>query len=162
MEELIKSLDDVFGKKAPQLPKGAKEFLVSIAPWAALIGGILSLLSVYWMWHWAHLANNLVNYANQISQAYGGPAVGDRLTIAVWVGMLFLLVEGIIYLAAFSGLKARKLSGWTLLFYGVLVNIAYGIVMIFTSYGGVGRFIGALIGAALGFWLLFQVRHYYK
>lgn len=43
LNELESSLNDVFGKNLPALPKGGKEFLVKIVPWLALIGGILGL-----------------------------------------------------------------------------------------------------------------------
>ena len=63
--------------------------------------------------------------------------------------------------AAFSGLKARKKSGWNLLYYALLLNLAYGIVMAFTNYGGFSYLIGAVIGSAIGLYLLFQIRSSY-
>lgn len=43
---LEKTLDLYFGKKAPALPNGVKEFLVNIAPWLTLIVVVISLPAV--------------------------------------------------------------------------------------------------------------------
>jgi hypothetical protein len=46
MNQLIKWLDLYFGQKAPQLPGKAKEFLVKIAPWLAIIGVVLAIPAI--------------------------------------------------------------------------------------------------------------------
>jgi hypothetical protein len=160
---LEKSLDDLFVKQAPALPAGGKKFLVQYLPWINLILGLISLYTAYVLWNWAHVANNFVNYANSISAAYGGPTVAtNRLSVGLWIGIAVLAVEALLYIAAFPGTKARKKSGWNLLYYALLLNIAYGVVVLFTSYGGVGNLIGAIIGSAIGLYLLFQIRSSYS
>ncbi len=67
-----------------------------------------------------------------------------------------------IYIAAFPGTKARKKSGWDLLFYALLINVVYGIVVAFTDYGGFGSLIGSLVGSAIGAYFLFQIRVSYS
>ncbi len=162
MDGLEKSLANIFIKSAPALPAKAKKVLVEWLPWINLVIGILTLLSVYWLWHWAHVANSLVDYANQLSQAFGGNTIAThRLTAGLWLALIVLAVEAVLYLMAFSPLKAHRKAGWNLLFYAGLVNILYGLVLLFTDYGGVGNFISALIGSAIGFYLLFQVREAY-
>lgn len=161
--QLESSLEDIFVKKAPKLPNGGKKFLVQYLPWLTLIGGILTLWSAWGLWHWAHLANNLIDYANSISRIYGnGDTVGSRLSVGIWLGIIVLVVEGLLYLAAFPGLRDRKKVGWNYLYYAALINIVYGVVILFTSYGGVGNLIGAIIGSAIGLWLLFQIRSSYS
>ena len=163
LDNLEKSLEGVFVKSAPKLPEGGKRFLVQWLPWLNLIAGILTLWSVYALWHWAHLADGLVNYVNQLSAAYGGTTVGiHRLSATVWLGLAVLAVEGILFLMAFSPTKARAKRGWDLMFYALLVNLVYGILVIFTDYGGVGNFVGYLIGTVIGLWLLFQIRGKYS
>lgn len=162
LQELESNLDGVFVKNAPKLPENGKRMLVNWLPWINLIAGILSLWAAYALYHWAHLANGLINYADQLSQAYGGPAVaGDRLNAAVWLGIIVLAVEGVLYLMAYPATKARSKRGWDLMFMALLVNIVYGVVVLFTDYGGVGTFIGTLIGSVIGLWLLFQIRGKY-
>lgn len=161
LSELEKTLDGVFVKNAPKLPENGKKMLVSWLPWINLVAGILSLWAAYTLYHWAHIANGLINYANQVSQAFGGPAVSSRLTATVWLGIVVIVVEGIIYLMAYPETKARTKRGWDLMFIALLVNIVYGAVLLLTDYGGVGNFIGSLIGSVIGLWLLFQIRGKY-
>ena len=160
---LEKSLDDLFVKQAPALPDGGKKFIVQYLPWINLILGLISLYTAYVLWHWAHLANSLVNYANSVSAAFGGaPVAVNRLSIGLWIGIAVLAVEALLYIAAFPGTKARKKSGWNLLYYALLLNIVYGVVVLFTDYGGVGNLVGAVIGSAIGLYLLFQIRSSYS
>lgn len=157
-----KGLNDLFVKNAPALPAGGKKFLVDFAPWLSLIVGLLSLLAAYNIWHWAHISNSLIDYANQISAAYGGTQIGDRLTATIWISMVVLVIQAVLYLAAFPGLRNHKKAGWNLVFYALLVNVVYGVVVMFTSYGGFGHLLGSLIGFAIGAYLLFQIRASYK
>ena len=65
------------------------------------------------------------------------------------------------YLAAFPALNVHKKSGWNLLFLVSFINIVYGVVIMFTNYGGVGNLIGSIIGTFIGWYFLFQIRDYY-
>jgi uncharacterized membrane protein len=160
--QLEQTLKEIFADKAPPLPESGKKLLVQYAPWLALIGGILSAWAAWNMWHWAHIANTYVNYANQINQAFGNSTLSaSRLNFGVWLGILVLAIQAVLLLLAFPGLRDRKKTGWNLVYYSVLVSIAYGVVVMFTSYGGFGSLLWTLIGAAIGFYFLFQVRSRY-
>ena len=160
--QLESSLEDIFVKKAPALPAGGKKFLVEYLPWISLIGGLLTLWSAYSVWHWAHAVNSAINYLNGLSQAFGGTTVSvSRFSFWIWLSVAVLAIEGVVYLLAYTGLKDRKKAGWNYLYYGALLNVVYGVVIAFSSYGGVGNLIGALIGSAIGLWLLFQIRSSY-
>lgn len=159
--QLETKLDNIFEKQAPKLPVNARKMIADWAPWVALIVGVVSLLGAYWLWQAANAASTWLNYANQLSAAYGGTAVAtSNMTVWVWVALLVLVAEGLLYLLAFPGLKARKKAGWNYLYWGALLNIAYAVVNIFT-FNGVGGFIGSLIGSAIGLWILFQIRSQY-
>lgn len=162
MQDVENKLDELFVKKAPALPNGVKEWIVKYLPWINLVLGVFSLYSVYVIWHWAHYANNLIDYANQISAAYGGTQIStNRLSVGIWLGLIVLAIEAILYIVAFPATRARKKSGWDLLFYALIVNVVYGIVMVFTSYGGFGSLLGSLIGTLIGLYFLFQIRAKY-
>lgn len=163
MDQLEEQLNEVFVKKAPfQLPENAKKVIVDILPWLNLIFGVLTLLSAYWLYQAATVVDKWVGWANEVSRAYGSPAVAtSHLTAMVWVGIIVLAVEGILWIAAFPGVKDRKKSGWNILFIALLVNIVYGFVTLFINvgaYAGVSGFIGYLIGTVIGLYLLFQIR----
>lgn len=161
--KLETSLNDIFVKKAPALPEKAKTIIVQFIPWVTLVLGILAGLSALWLWQWAHTVNQLANTVYEWSSSYGVTTQAvDRMNIFVWISLLIMLVQAVIYIMAFSPLKSRKKSGWNLLFYASLLYVAYGFVSIFIdSYGGFGRFIGDLIGAAIGLYFLFQIREHY-
>ena len=163
LKSLENNLDDLFNKQAPAMSANGRKALVQYIPWISLILGLISLWTVYVLWHWAHLTNNLINYANSISAAYGGPAITtNRLSFGIWLGLAVLAVEAVLYILAYPGLRDHKKSGWDLLFYALIINVAYGAVIMFTDYGSVSNLIWTIIGSAIGAYFLFQIRGSYK
>lgn len=161
LQSLENNLEDVFVKKAPALPENGKKAIVEWLPWINLVLGVLSLWAAYALWHWAHIANSLIDYANTLSAAYGGPTVGTRMSAVLWLGLAVMIVQALLYLAAFPALRDRKKSGWDLIFYALLINVVYGVVVLFSDYGGFGNLLGSLIGSAIGLYFLFQIRGHY-
>jgi hypothetical protein len=161
LEGLEKALAGVY-KSAPALPKNAKDWIVKYLPWLTILAAAGSAWAAYSAWHWAHAVASLANYLNQWSALYGGnEIVSNRMSAGLWIAFIVLLAEAVIYLAAFPGLKAVKKAGWNFLFLGVLVNLVFGIVTIFADYNGAGNLIGAIIGAVIGWYFLFQIRDYF-
>lgn len=163
-KDLETKLNDVFGKKAPELPKSGKEFVVKIAPILALIFGIITILAVLSLWKWAHVVHTYSNFAGQVCNSTGvtcGDTGVSRLTFWVWTSMALLAVEAILYILAFSGLQARKKRGWDYVYWVALLNIVYAVATLFSIRGGLGSFVWNLLVSAASFWLLFQVRPYY-
>lgn len=159
---LEKSLGEVFGEKAPKLPAGGKKFLVDYSPYLALIGAVLSVFGAWSLWDTARTVNGLVNWANDLSRTYGGTTVEtSHFTVWVWLAIAFTLVNAVLYFLAYSPLKARLKKGWDYLFYVSLLSVVYSVINIFIDGRGFGSFLFGLIGAAIGFWLLFQIRPAY-
>lgn len=159
---LEKSLDGVFGEKSGfSLPKGVKEGIVKIAPWLALLSGVVGILSAISLWRTAHAVNVWVDYANRLSASLGGPTT-NNLGVTFWLSLVALVLFSLLALLAFPGLRDRKKNGWNLVFYSMLAQVAYGVVSLFYSGGGFGSLVMSLISASIGFFLLFQVRSYYK
>jgi hypothetical protein len=149
-------------KQLPQIPKNAKKTIADIVPWLVLLGGIVSLWSAWALWSWARVANVYADWANSLSAAYGTPIVStNRFTIGIWIALLVVVVEAILFFVSFPALRAYKKSGWNILFIVSFINIVYGIVMLFTNYGGISSLFFSLIGTAIGWYLLFQVREVY-
>jgi hypothetical protein len=149
---LENKLDEIFVKKAPPLSSNAKRAIVAYLPYINLALGVLILLVAWGLYDAAHTVDYLI----------GSPVTVSHLTFTVWLAISVLVVEAVIFIAAFPASKARKKSGWDLIFYAFLINVAYGIVVVFTDFGGMGRLIGSLIGSAIGFYFLFQIRGNYK
>lgn len=162
LNRLEDSLANIF-KSTPKLSDGARDSFVRILPVVSLVIGVLSLLAAHSLWKWAHVANAYADYANSVSQAFGGgTVVSNRLTSGIWLSLIVLVASGVLYLWAYPALQKRRKAGWNLVLYGLLLNFIYGLLVLFTDYGGGGSFIGTLIGTIIGLWLLFQVRPKYK
>lgn len=163
LQKLEDALVAPLTKNAPvQLPENAKKWLVKYLPIINLVLGILSLWAVLQLWRWAHVTDDLVDTANRISAIYGGDIEKvSRLTATFWLSLIVLAIQAVLYIAAYPGLKAKKKSGWNLLFYAALVNFAYGVVSVFSDYSYGGGLIGTIVGTGLGLYFLFQIRSNY-
>jgi hypothetical protein len=146
---------------APSLPEGVKKLIVTWAPWTTLILGLLSLSAAYSLWRMMTYTDSMVNYANSVARMYGAPGTTTDISLFGWLSLVVIVIQAVIYLLAFSGLKARSKKGWDMLFYGLLVSVAYGIVSLFNSYVGFSGLIGSLLGAVIGGYFLFQIRPAY-
>ena len=129
--------------KAPHLPQGARATIVSIAPWLALLGGILGLFA-FWT-------------AGAFSVFLMFSFFGSGMQLLWMVGLVVLLIASILDLMAFSPLRSHSKRGWNLLFYGTVLSGISTLLDIFIGYGSIGNVIGLLIGL----WLLFEVRPSY-
>lgn len=162
LEPLEKSLNELFVKNGPELPKGGKQFIVQYVPYISLFVGVLSLLAAYQVWDWARAVDRIADSVNQFTQLYGvEPVSTSRWSVALWISLGILVVSAILYIAAYGPLKARKKAGWNLLFYALLLGLVSGVVGLFTDYNAFGGLIGSIIGFLIGGWLLFQVRASY-
>lgn len=159
----VKQLEDGLAKifkDLPALPESSKEGLAKVWPWLALIGGIVQLLAAWGLWHLANWASRVSDAVNTLSVYYAGyeagPSSFDKTVL--YAGIILLVVDAVILLMAFPKLQKRERGGWDLLFLGALINLAYGVMQIFTYQRGMTSFIGSLLGSAVAFYLLFQVR----
>lgn len=159
LDKAENSLAKIF-KDLPQLPESSKEGLAKVWPWLALIGGVLQLVAALALWRLASWADRVTDLANSLSVYYTGYTAGPtgfEKTI-IYAGVIVLVVDAVILLMAFPKLQKRLRSGWNLLFLASLLNLVYGVLQIFTFQRGFGSFIFSLLGSAIGFYLLFQIK----
>lgn len=139
MTGMIDTVGEWFAK-LPALPKGGREFLVTITPWIALIFGGLGVL-------FGILAligsSTLLPFTTMAGANVGGGMIALVLGVA----------SSALLLAAFPGTKNRKAGGWNFLFYSEAVSLLAQIVSI-SIFG--------IVVAAIGFYIIFQIRSYYK
>lgn len=158
LKSIETKLNDVF-KGLPPLPNNGKESLVKAWPWIALIFGVLQLLAAYSLWRLASFVERLNSWVTYYTATSPLSATDKAI---IYLGVVVLLVDAVILLMAYPHLKTRNRRGWDLLFLGALINVVYGVVQIFINDRGIGSFIFSLLGSAIGFYLLFQVRDKYK
>lgn len=141
LSSVIKMMEEWFGK-LPELPKNWKEVIVKITPWIALIFGVLGLIG-------SLVAVGLLTFLAPFILLGGG--VG-RAGGGV-VGAVLALVASVLLLVAFPGTKAGKAQGWKMLFYSEAVSLISSIVAFSTA---------GVVGSLVGFYILFQIKSYYK
>ncbi len=155
-------MEEYLYKKAPfQIPEEGRKGLVKILPWLALIFGAVSLISAYQLWELSRRVNEVVNVVNQFVATTG---IGSKIEYGFiyHLALIVLVVSGLLMLASFNPLKNFRKNGWDLALWGVIVNLAYGVIVAFSDVAGSsGRLIGAIVSALVGAYLLAQIRDYY-
>ncbi|GGC00330.1 hypothetical protein [Dyadobacter sediminis] len=137
---LERELEPVFLQKFPPFSEQVKEFVVQYGPYFILILSVLGLVGLFT----AFGIMGAVSGMGSVSTAFG---ISFYLNIALGVFVL------IMYLMAFSPLRARKRSGWNLLYYALLIGLISNMVQL--------NILVAIVSGVLGFWILFQIREKY-
>lgn len=137
---LENELEPIFLGKFPPFPENVKEFLVKYGPYVMLVGAIFTLFGLL-------AAFGIGTAALGVGMiAYGGG-------FNMYVGLLIATVIMVMYLMAFSPLRARKRAGWNLLYYALILSLISNLLQL--------ALFAFIIGGVLGFWVLFQIREKY-
>lgn len=144
-----------FVYKAPwQFPAGLTDFIVRAAPWISLVIAIILVPFVL-------TAISGALFVSSIVATYGFPNAAQP-TFMLWVSLAVLIAQIVIMFVSVPKLLKRQRSGWLLVFYADLISLVYGIFSSFAyGYFAIGSIIWALISAAIGMYVLFQVRRFY-
>jgi hypothetical protein len=134
-------LDKIFVGKLPALPDNVKELIVKLSPWFALISMILMLpliLAVFGL-------GALVMPFSYLGGMHAG--FGYTFSLIFTLGMIIL------ELMAIPGLFKRQMKAWRLMYYSIILSLVQQLL----------RFdlFGLVIGGAISFYFLFQVRSKY-
>jgi hypothetical protein len=159
LEKLEKQLNEWLNTKAPfNLPHDIRKAIAD-ALWAiALVVGVVQLWGVWGLWHVGHYVAQVTTYATYID----GPNVAIHLGIFYWISFIVTALAAVLLLTASPKLKRMQKSGWNLLYYAALLNVAYAVLRLLSGVSGVfSDFLGAAIGAVVGMYLLFQLRDYF-
>ena len=129
-------------KSIPGLPDNAKELLVKLAPWFAVISMIMLLPIIL-------AAFGLSAIALPFSYL-GGLHMGFSYTI----GLVFSFGMIVLELMAIPGLFKRQEKAWRLMFYSTLLSLVQQLVNF--NLGGL------VIAGAISLYILFQVKSKYS
>lgn len=132
LSKLEATLDLYFGKKAPPMPENIKELIVKYSPYLIIIALILTFPII------------LI--------AFGLRGFGGVFNFSTWG--LFALVALVIEVIAIPGLLKRTKQSWMLMFYASLITLVSNLLSL--NLGSL------LIGGAISFYILFQIKSYYK
>jgi hypothetical protein len=139
-KDLIGFLDYYLVQKAPfQIPDGGREIIVKFGPWITVVLLVLMLPPLL-----------LVLGIGTVLMPFGGIgyATGFGLSAIGLVATIALMVM------ALPGLFARKMAGWTMMFYAEIASIVTSLVT--------GSIFAAIFGGLIGLYVLFQVRGLYR
>ena len=136
---LDKVLSDYLVKKAPVLPKGGKEFIVSVAPYLALISAIVGVPALLAVFGLGAIATPFVWIA------------GSRTGI-FWLFWAVGAAQVVLSAMAVKPLFARRGKGWRLMYYSQLLSLLSTL-----QYFNVG----SLVMTVISFYLLYQVKASY-
>lgn len=128
-------LEPIFTKQLPAFPENIKDLFVKIAPFLAIIGVVFGILGVG-------------------ITAVLSPFAWFTGSIVYGLGMVFLLVMVVLEGLAIPGLFNQKTDGWKYMYYAQFVSVIYNLRM--------GHWLSGLIGAFIGFWILFQIKEKYS
>ena len=143
-------------KDLPHLPKGLTTWLVENAWWLVIIGVALGMFGVLGTITTLAAGSLLVG---SLAEAAAGGALFLSGTISLVVMIATIIIEAM----AIQPLKVRQKRGWNLLFLASLVGIAGGLVSSLFSgpWGIVNGIIWTAVGAAISFYILFELRVHY-
>lgn len=166
MKQLEMMLNELLVKKAPfHLPENVKQGLVKILPWLVLLVGALTIIGAWGVFQAATTVDRWASLANELSATYGvGNYTNPVMTPLLWLSLIILLVEAVLYFAAYPALEKFQKKGWDILFWVALVNAVQGVVhniAYATAYFNIGAVALSLLGSLVGLYLLFQIRAYY-
>lgn len=141
---LVVMLEPYFAK-APALPKNGQEALVNFMPIIALIFGVLGVVT-------AIGAVGVLSAVSPLAAMGGVSSVSSFGT--GFIAAIFWLGSSALLLASYPSLKGKKMKGWTLLFWSEVLSLVGSLVSL--------SIVSGIIGALIGFYLLFQVKSFYK
>lgn len=145
--QLEETLEVYLVKKAPfSIPENWKELIVKFSPYLTILGIVISVPAVLAVLGLGALVSPF--------SAFLGPSYTFSYGFNYLLSMIVLGVVIVLEAMAVPGLFKRQEKAWRLLFYSSLVSVLSGIL---------GRdLIGTIIGALLSWYILFQVKEYYK
>ncbi len=134
-------LNVYFGQKAPQLPKEIVNFIVKFGPYLMIVGMIFTVPTLLFAFGLGALISPLA-------------FLNIRYGIHFSLTTIFSVITLVLNIMAIPGLFKRLKSAWNLMFYASLVN-ALSYLLSFS--------LGSLvIGMAISWYFLFQIRKEYK
>ena len=145
LSQLEDTLDEYFGKKAPQMPDNIKELIVKFAPYLVILGLLFTipgLLAVV----------GIGGFASMMAPFGGMNAM--RAVTGMWLGIILMIPVVILEAMALPGLFAQTKQGWRYMYLASLVSVVANVLQF--------NLIGAVIGAIISFYILFQIKKEYK
>lgn len=138
-------------KNAPNLPKGFKDWLAKYIWIFALVGGIFMTLSALALLSALGIFSFYASYYGAAGYAFFG-----------WLSLIAVIAVTVMTFMAVTPLKEQKERGWKLMFILEFFYMVYGVLQWLYHPAYFGNLLGTFLGAAIGFYFLFQIKEYFK
>lgn len=151
LKESLRKIEDFLTlylvEKSPfTLPDSIKEIIVKVAPYLVILGVVLGVPLV--------LAAFGLGFLVAPFTFLLGPAYAFNYSLNYVLSMVFFSGALIIEILAIPGLFKRQRKGWEYIFYASLINGVSGLLA--------GGLFSTVFSTLISWFLLFQVREYYK
>ena len=142
--KLEETLDFYLLKKAPfSIPEKFKELIVQFLPYFTLLLIIINIPSIF----------NVLTFNSFFS--YSKFFLGRQLYSFNYVLSIIFLIGAVIFMIlAIPGLFNKEEKAWRFLFYASLVGVVSGFLS--------GDWVGMIVGALIFWYVLFQIKEYYR
>lgn len=138
--------------KFPHLPEGGRKFIVSIAPYLALIFGVLGIVGLF-------VGGVIASMLGMLSGVFA-----LVYFVQMVIPFVLSLASIILLLMAYPGLRDRTKVGWNYVFYGQVLSVLGSVIALAFDHGissELGAILGTIVGTIIGFWILFEIRPHY-
>ena len=143
-------------KKLPHLPKKFLDWLYENVWWLVLVGVVLSAVVIVSTIQWYGLF--FADMFGIVGHGGGANAVGLGIILSGVLGIIAVVVYGM----AIMPLKEKQKRGWDLLFLASLISAAGLLISaLFSGWMLVSNLFGLVIGLAISWYLLFELRGQY-
>lgn len=134
-------------KKLPQLPDSVGEFLVKYGPYLMIVGVVMGVIGILTSFGLMAAFSPMIRESYRYGYGYN---YGTHFSVYGILG----LVSMVLMAMAIPGLLKRSKKAWNLMFYASLVTaISYLVSMNLGSL---------IVGMAINWYFLFQIRKFYK
>ena len=161
----IENMIEGWLKPLPHIPAKWTKMIADNLWWIVGIGIVLSGIGVIASIGGIYTAAVFMGRASTYFGYYADSFYTGWWVAAAVVSLLVLIANVVLMGMAFNPLKAMHKKGWDLLFYMFLIMVAariVGVVLNFSVYSLFADVVVALLGIAVGVYLLFEIKSYFK
>lgn len=146
-------------RDVPHLPVSAQKWLAVNMWWLVLIFVILGAIGALQLLSAVLLPNFLLigSYSGLIGTMAGATLFAPAFLVTLLISIIAVILSAM----AVTPLRTLLKKGWTLLFSVVLLSVASA-VFGFILQWNLGSLLSSLLSAAIGGYILFEIRTYFK
>jgi hypothetical protein len=161
----IENMIEGWLRPLPHIPAKATKMIAENLWWIVGIGIIISGIGVLVSINGIYTAAVFLGRAAAYFGYYANSFYTGWWVAAAAISLLALIANVALMVMAFSHLKVMHKKGWDLLFYSLLIMVAARIVIVVLNFSVYSLFVDmivALLGIAVGMYLLFEIKSYFK